>query len=232
MNPQSREIEFKFGVPDRLAFERLIKHLGLSPDHLEKGITQTNHFFDSSALCLRNQGFVIRLREQNGAPILTIKGEQQSPQEGSGVLSNRFEQEVGLPAETAGKMLAGKLPPREAIARNFGSDAGTLLDIIENACGGEALVHVGAFRNVRIILPDTELTLVDISERVTFELDTSTFPDGSVDHEIEIEITPHSPASDIESALIDLFRHAGIDWFPSPSKAKRFFAALAADNAG
>jgi uncharacterized protein YjbK len=45
---------------------------------MNSGVTQTNHFFDSNALCLRRHHFVIRLREAGGSYALTVKGERSS----------------------------------------------------------------------------------------------------------------------------------------------------------
>ncbi len=67
----TREIEFKFAVPDIQAFKQLIIHLQLPESLLTAGVTQINHFFDSQALCLHNKHFAIRLREEKQKNILT-----------------------------------------------------------------------------------------------------------------------------------------------------------------
>ena len=229
MTAQSREIEFKFAVSGRQAFDQLVQHLKLPGSLLESGVTQTNHFFDSPALCLHENHFVIRLREAGGINTLTIKGERQSHDIDSEVLSSRIEEEVDISRKAADDLLHGDLSPRQAVNEHFKSGSEALLEMIQNACNNQDLVHIGQFNNVRIKLPPVSLHTEGADETVVFELDTSTFPDHRTEYEIEVEITAHSDATSIEAALINLFRQAGIEWQSAPSKAVRFFAALAGE---
>jgi len=222
----SREIEFKFAVNGKQAFLQMLEHLNLSSSLLDHGVTQTNHFFDSQELCLHNNHFVVRLREEGENRILTIKGEQQIRTDGNAVLTERVEQEVVLPNETALELLRGTITARQAIKQHFGDRSSAILQMITSACHDNDLVHIGKFENIRVHLPPVDLTLGETSATVEFELDTSTFPDGNVDHEFEIEITENSDAEKIEAALIELFRQADIAWDSAPSKAERFFSAL------
>ena len=227
MTAHTREIEFKFAVDDPQAFRRLLAQLDLTAALLDQGVIQTNHFFDSHDLCLCRNHFAIRLREQGDKNILTIKGEQSSAHHGNSVLSNRVEEQVGLPQHTARALLDGSITPRYVIETYFAERATALLRLITSACGDRTLVHIGQFQNERIHVPPITLDLGDNSTIVEFELDTSTFPDGRVDYELEIEISEHSDAELIEDALIRLLQQAGIEWHSAPSKAKRFFSALA-----
>ena len=226
MTSESREIEFKFAVSDSQAFTRLLQHLKFPDSLLDTGVTQTNHFFDSPALCLHENHFVIRLREANGSHVLTVKGERQSQVSASEVLSSRIEEEVPLPQQAADDLLHDRISPRAAVAEYFGPRSVPLLGMIDGACQAHALIHIGQFDNRRIHLPPVELAVENGIETVEFELDSSTFPDGSVEYEMEIEITAHSDAAGIEAALIELFSQAGIEWHSAASKAVRFFAAL------
>jgi len=227
MTSPSREIEFKFGVPGKQAFYQLIEHLDLPESVLTEGVTQVNHFFDSRALCLHEKHFAFRLREENEKNILTIKGEHASPQRGNSTLSNRVEEEVAIPRQAAVDLLHGRISPQQTIRDHFKSKSASLLQMINTACDDQDLVHIGEFSNVRIHLPPVRLAVENTSETLEFELDTSTFPNGNIEHEIEIEISEHSDATSIEAALIELLQQAGIEWYTAPSKAKRFFAALA-----
>lgn len=222
----SREIEFKFGVDNKQAFNRLVKHLKLSESVLTEGVTQVNHFFDSPALCLHKKHFVIRLREEREKHILTIKGEHALPQNGNSVLSNRVEEEVTLPRQAAENLLLGRISPLQAISDHFKARAAPILRMIDTACINHDLVHIGKFSNIRIKLPPVTLAVAAASEKLEFELDSSTFPDGRVEHEIEIEITEHNNAASIEAALLELFQQAGIEWHSATSKAARFFDAI------
>ena len=226
MASESREIEFKFGVAGRQAFSRLLQHLQLPESLVNSGIKQTNHFFDSAALCLRKHHFVIRLREAGGTYALTIKGERSSATTVSGTLSNRVEEEVMVPESTADALLTGRLAPRRAISEHFGDRSSALLKRIDDACRDQALVPVGHFVNERMHVPPVTLPIDDTSESLVFELDTSTFPGNRVEHEIEVEIKAHSDAAGIEAALVRLLHEAGIEWHTAPSKAARFFAVL------
>ena len=226
MAENPREIEFKFAVHDKRAFIQLLEHLHLSRSLLDKGVTQTNHFFDSPSLCLHKNHVAIRLREEGKNRILTVKGAQRKETEGTSVLTDRIEQEVVLPHESAQALFNGNLTARQAIKQHFGHRSPTVLQMITSACDETELVHIGKFENIRVHLPPVDLTIGGTVTTVDFELDTSTFPDGNVDHEIEIEITEHSDAENIEAALIELFQQAGIEWDSAPSKAERFFSAL------
>jgi uncharacterized protein YjbK len=227
MTSPCREIEFKFGVRSRRAFEQLVGHLGLPESLLTEGVTQVNHFFDSQALCLHKKHFVIRLREQKEKNILTVKGEQSIQPQGSSVLSNRIEEEVVIPRLAAEDLLNDRLSPLQAISDHFKDSSASIVQMIKTACNDQELVHIGEFSNVRIHLPPVMLAVANTSETLEFELDTSTFPDGSVEYEFEIEITEHNNAASIEAALVELFQQAGIEWQPAASKAERFFATLA-----
>jgi uncharacterized protein YjbK len=222
----SREIEFKFAVDGHQAFESLLRHLKLPASLVNSGVTQTNHFFDSTSLCLRHHHFVIRLREAGGSYALTVKGERSNETSSSGALSNRIEEEVLIPRTAAEALLKGDLPPRQAISDHFADRASALRNMIDNACDDQELEHIGQFNNERIHLPPVDLAVGHASESLVFELDTSTFPGNRVEYEIEVEIEAQSDAAGIEAALIGLLHEAGIDWRTAPSKAVRFFAAL------
>jgi len=226
MTTRGREIEFKFAVADQQAFRRLLAYLNLPDALLDQSVKQINHFFDSAAFCLRHHDLAIRLRQEAERYRLTLKGEQQAS-EGT-VLSNRIEHEVALPNATALALLQGTTDPRQVIRRYFDDSASTMLELIQSACGDASLVRVGDFINERIHLPPISLPTVESAARVVFELDTSTFPDGVVDHEFEIEISEDHDATNLQAALIELLKQAGIDWSSAPSKARRFFRALAA----
>lgn len=226
MTAESREIEFKFAVDGHEAFERLLRQLELPASLMNSGVTQTNHFFDSTALCLRQHHFVIRLREAGGTYALTLKGERSNGTSRSGALSSRIEEEVLIPHAAAEALMKGDLPPQQAIRDHFADRASTLGNMIDRACGGQKLVPIGRFINERIHLPPVDLPVGKASETLVFELDTSTFPGNRVEHEIEVEIRAHSDAAGIETALLELLQEARIEWRTAPSKAVRFFAAL------
>ena len=223
---RGREIEFKFAVADKQAFRQLLEYLDLSTSILDHGVRQINHFFDSETFCLRAHHHAIRLRQEAQRYALTLKAEQQASP--TAVLSDRAEHEVEIPEATALALLQGITSPRQVIRQHFSDRSSTVLPLIQAACADQALVHIGEFTNERIYLPPVSIAVGKNAETVVFEFDTSTFPNGNVDHEIEIEISEDQDASAIQTALIGLLDQAGIQWSDAPSKAKRFFRALAA----
>ena len=226
MTRSSREIEFKFGIDGKQAFQRLLQQLDLPAYLLDHGVKQTNHFFDSASHCLHTHHLAVRLREEDGQHILTIKGGQPSNADADSVLTDRVEEEVTLSKETALALLSGKLSPVQVIMQQFDSKSQSIVQLVNAACGDEKLTPIGSFHNIRIHLPPVVLQTGGSDEAIVFELDTSTFPDGRTDHEFEIEISEHSNAAAIEDALLGLFKKAGIEWHTAPSKAERFYAAL------
>jgi uncharacterized protein YjbK len=166
------------------------------------------------------------LREQKDKNLLTVKGQQAVQQKENSALTNRIEEEMAIPRQSAMDLLHGRVAPRQAISDHFKSKSASILTMIDSACDDQDLVHIGEFSNVRIHLPAVILPGADTGDRLEFELDTSTFPDGNIDHEIEVEIAEHTDAARIESALLELFQQAGIEWHAAPSKAERFFASL------
>ena len=224
---RGREIEFKFAVADRQAFHQLLEYLDLSASILDHGVSQINHFFDSETYCLRDHHHAIRLRQEAQRYALALKAEQQTSP--AAVLSDRAEHEVELPEAAALALLRGVTSPRQIIRRHFSDRSSIVLPLIQAACGDQALVHIGEFTNERIYLPPVSIAVGENEETVVFEFDTSTFPNGNVDHEIEIEISENQDATAIQAALIELLDQAGIQWGSASSKATRFFRALAAE---
>jgi uncharacterized protein YjbK len=226
MKPPSREIEFKFGVSEKQAFYQLVAHLKLAESALTEGITQINHFFDCPSLCLHKKHFAVRLRQEKDKNLLTVKGEKTPQQKENSILSSRVEEEAVIPRQTAVELLHGKITPQQVIRDHFKNKSEPILTLINTACNDQPLVHIGEFSNIRIHLPAVILPGASSSDKLEFELDTSTFPDGSIDHEIEVEIAEHTDAARVESALVELLQQAGIEWHSAPSKAERFFAAI------
>ncbi len=222
----STEIEFKFAVDNAEAFNNLVVQLGLPESVLNNRVTQVNHFFDSPSLCLHDADLAVRLRVQNRKNIFTTKGKSSYHAEDRQELSQRIEQETSIPDHAAHDLLEGHITPEDIIKQYLPSHANTLLEMLEHTCVDEPLKYIGMFRNERIILPEYKLEAGELSTKIVFELDSSTFPDGSVEHEIEVEISDTTHADEIRRALTTLLEQAGISWTTAPSKAARFFARL------
>ena len=230
MTSASTEIEFKFSVKDSSAFTKLVDYLDLPRSVLDNPIDQTNHFFDSPASCLQGQQLALRIRQEDGSNILTIKGDKHAVSDSSEVLTERIEEESALSAETAHALIESSMPVEEIIEQQFRPRASQLVDTILSACRGQRMGYLGKFRNQRIQLPPVALDIADYETSIEFELDTSYFPDGSIDYEIEVEITEDSDSEKISEYLIELLKNAGIEWGTAPSKAVRFFKAISSSS--
>lgn len=221
--PGGRETEFKFSVQDGDALLAVGRAAGGQAGAV---LRQVNHFFDSADGRLNQGKFVLRLRDENGGFFVTAKGPQTTSK--SGTLSTKAEEEITVDAALAGLILAGTRSPLDVLRNAPGStvDRTVLLDAMAAALAGQPLQHAGSFENQRTHWPVT-LRGPGFALAVTLEMDRTTFPGGVVHHEVEVEIPAGADATAAEAALTQLFASAGVKTWSAPSKAKRFFAALA-----
>jgi hypothetical protein len=59
--------------------------------------------------------------------------------------------------------------------------------------------------------------------QLMLELDRTEFPDGRIEHELEVEVPPER-AEAARAALVRLFAQVGLPWRPATSKVERLFA--------
>lgn len=208
------ETEFKLRIDDEAGFERLLAELGasdLSPAE------QTNHFFDSEDSRLRAARMALRLREENGAFTITLKGKGT----GDGVLTTRGEVETVVDASTAESILSGARSTLDALEAAFANDPPELAAAARACLGDGALTYLGAFTNERRRVGPRRLG-ADGPE-VVLELDRVQFPGVPPQFELELEINT-ARAEACERELRALFERLDLGWGTSPSKAARFFA--------
>ena len=213
-----REVEFKFRVDGPVAFEALARAAGAQPS---VPVLQTNHFFDTPDRRLAAGRHTLRLREEAGRFRLTAKG----PVERTGTLTSRTEEEVEVPGAEAEAIVHGSRSPLSALEVRADPRARDFLKAMRGIVGRAPLRHLGAFQNERARLT-VPLTIEGRTIPLTFELDRTTFPGHQVHHEVEVEIAGVDAAA-VERALHTFFQGAGVSWREAPSKASRFFAALA-----
>jgi uncharacterized protein YjbK len=221
---EAREVEFKFAVSGAEAFTRLLDHLGKPRSLLQSGILQVNHLFDTPALALHDHGSIVRLREQGGDYQLTVKGDT-APAATDGVLTERIEYESPVDVDAARTLLRTRRISGDRLAGMISDHADAVHDLLRTAGVHGDLVYIGCFSNERIKLP-VILPVEGARCELLFELDSSEFPDGVTNTEIEVEITGRDDAEAIRSVLLTLLAQAGIDWQTTSNKAERFFAAL------
>ncbi len=155
-----REREVKLRIPDAAHFARLLAAL---PPIGEK--RQRNHYFDAPGLPLSKAGVLVRVREEGGEVLLTVKrGAERAP----GRIESE-ESEAPLSPATWSVVREGRVPLVEA-ARFAPLDA---------VASGLALRVVGSIENRR--------SLRRGPRGAVYELDETTFPWGEVRHEVEIE---------------------------------------------
>jgi len=174
---------------------------------------QINHYLDTPAGELRERHFGLRLREEDDGLRLTLKGPSQS----TGDIHQRLEIEADLPATEGRRILDGEAPLNGLPI--------TLPDALAEL-GPQAIVPLGVVRNLRrilnVTLPLSQDPKAGDSSRPTvalaLELDETRFQDGSVDHELELELAPHGagepPAENVLATLRAYLHGLGIPWRP------------------
>jgi uncharacterized protein YjbK len=176
-------------------------------------VRQANHYLDSPSGALRSRGYGLRLRIENGRrQLLTLKGPPlEPPGERHLGMSVRAEIEADLSPQAATALLTGG---------GLLADLGLPLPNGLEACRGE---HVQVFGRLET---ERSLHAVALPEappgfRGEFALDRVHFPNGTVEHELEVEWTG-PPGRDLARALHDLLRGLGIQVRPqSLSKLAR-----------
>lgn len=221
-NAGHQEIEIKLAVGSREALDAISAAAGGKPVGTAR---QVNHFFDTDALDLDGAKHVVRVRDEDGAFFLTLKGPSKEAQ--GGALTLRSEEEITLDPATASGLINGGSDPLAVMENAPGMDPSrrALLDSIRKACGGRELKRVGCFQNLRTRLP-TSIPTSQGAAQVMLEMDCTTFPGGVVECEIEVEVPTTADAPAVEAGLRDLLQRASVSGKPTSSKAKRFFAAL------
>jgi uncharacterized protein YjbK len=215
-----KEIELKFVVDGTEAFEALAKAAGTTPG---RPIEQMNHFFDTADRRLNARKFTIRLRGEADKFILGAKSPESKAAEGAQTI--KTEEEVEIDAGTAAKILRGETSPLETLEKRKKGEAKELFAALRRSIGTAKLGHVGSFRNERTPLP-VKLAVGARKVTLRFEMDRTSFPNGKVDYEVEVELKGDDRRL-AAGAVKAFFQKAGVSWREGPSKAKRFFSAVA-----
>jgi uncharacterized protein YjbK len=213
------EREFKAMLAGAEERDRLLALIGGSV----RILSQRNVLFDTRARALAAAGLSLRLRHENMAWWLTAKGTAEGRGTQPALLSARGEAERPLRPAIATHLAAGTADPLPLL--RMASPAASALRLcaaIEREAAGARLIIVGEFRNVRTLCA----TALPCGRPISVALDRSEMPDGTVEHELELEVarTEISPAA---SWLEGLLRRAHIPLRPAQSKRQRFARALA-----
>jgi len=213
MSHSPREVELERLLVGPAAADALIAVLGPVAEHKH----QVNHFFDTEDYRLRQHHHSVRLRFEDGRPILTAKG----PSRALGAhTSARTEAEATIDAKDASLILAGARDP-VALLRERATDPAfdELWTGLEGARGEQALRHVGSFENLR----RTVRVVIEPGLELVVEVDRTQLQDR-VDHEVEIEIPEERRVAAVEAWLEQRAAAAGVELAPASTKLARFYA--------
>ena len=217
------EIELKFQLASQAELDVFTRALG---GRVGPSLAQENHFFDTPSLALNRAKHTLRLREEAGRePLLTAKGPERHSADG--LLSEKEEVEARIAPSLADALLRSEASALDALQSLAGPEHPLCLEL-RRLRGDETLARIGSFKNTRTPVQAT-LSVLGRSRTLSFELDHTTFPDGSVSHEIELELGEEWSEAErrgAADAIVAILRRNDIEPGNTASKAKRFFAAL------
>jgi uncharacterized protein YjbK len=207
-----REVELKFFLPDERAAEALEAE---AAGRRVSCVMQVNHLFDTPDRRLRGNGLTLRLREEEGAWTVTLKG----PARRLGAARDRTELEASVTPQRAARILAGEATPLDDL------DSGHALAREAGERAGGRVARLGSFRNRRITVA------ADLAGYgpALLEIDRTELPGGRIDHEVELEVPADAGevgAASAEAALRDLLEATGVSAVQASGKSGRFLTAL------
>jgi len=214
------EREFKAMLADGDERERLVALIGGKP----RVLAQRNVLFDTGDFRLSAAGLSLRLRHENFSWLLTGKGEASTRRaDPHRLLAQRGEAERQIAPALAAHLAAGTADPLPLLRRAEPALIAVALgEAMEQAAGGAPVVVVGEFRNERTLLT----AALPCGTPVSVALDRSEMPDGTVEHELELEIA-RAAVEPAAAWLAQLLAAAEIPLRTSASKRVRFTHALA-----
>jgi len=209
-----QETELKLVVDDRAALDAVLAHLG--PARATKH--QDNLYFDAVDGVWGSAGFAVRLRDENDVVRLTVKTKGTD----AGDFVARGEWETSMDPEAAVALREGGEALLEAVRALLDAHGATVPDTLAAA----PLVAVGSMRNVR-----RRATLPG-QDDLTVEADETTYPNGDVRFEVELEVPDVARAPEASQALRSAFERAGVAWRPSRvTKRERLERVLRGESA-
>jgi len=224
------EIEIKFRVASNEALDSLEKRAHeLFPGSQVKEVLQTNFFFDTPDLSVRKNGIGFRLRKEDEAYIITMKGPNPDKKQSSAPkLTSRLEFEAIIAKEDAIALLDGQTEPAKFVENIQLSDLKMkntrdhLLSLLGKTCPQGNFAIIGHFTNCRRVLP------IVIGEcPMKLEFDRTQFPNSITQYEVELEIPSMEFSEKAEAFLVDLFYQCGQTPAFERSKSERFYSLLA-----
>lgn len=217
------EIELKFQLASQSELNAFTRALGGS---VGDSVAQVNHFFDTPTLALNRAKHTLRLREEaEREPLLTAKGPERHSADG--LLSEKDEVEERIARSLADSLLRSEASALDALHAIAGVEHPLCVEL-RRLRGDETLARVGFFTNTRTPV-EAPLTVLGRARTLLFELDHTTFPDGTASYEFEVELGEDWSEAERQGAIDAIraiLRENGMVPGTTASKAKRFFAAL------
>lgn len=203
-NQISHEIEIKLDLGSFTNYLKLIGFLG----RIELEDHHQNVFFDTEDRLLSEAGWALRVRAENNQGLVTVKS--IPTRESLAVIRQEIEAEIPRP---------------QAIdIINLRSDVLKLdimpIEFIKDKINDQPLMRLVKFENIR---QKKVFKIGDCS--YCLEIDKTEYNDGSVDYELELELTHTNNLEIIEDHLRKLFESLDIP-FVHQEKSK-FYRALA-----
>ena len=210
-NDSNIENEIKLDLLTSFNLELLLDKFGNPIDK----IRQFNYFFDTKDMRLNKSDWALRVRieERDSAKsIARVTAKGKSTQIES--IASRPEYEEEIPLESANAIVAGsldftelKLKPLEVLSEFFGSDK---------------LIPLLSFENYRWIFPYVSESDKSESNELELALDKTSFGDGHIDYELELEGRDPEFLISVEKSMRNLFEKIEAPFIPQRiSKFKR-----------
>lgn len=218
-----KEIEIKYRLDNRESLDRVRLALENQQYLVDRTLQQRNYFFDLAGWELNSMGWTIRLRRENSDNFLTVKSRLDT-QNTNLALAVKLEYELSIDDQLAEDLSEGRRDFREVIESTETKHDKTRQHVVHwlaEITQGMPLLLKGSFSNERRCVP------VRIEgEDFVLELDTTTFPNGEVHFEVELELKREEQASTCQTFLKRLFHQAQVPFTNSTGKAERFFRII------
>ncbi len=185
----NREIEIKLDLGSFTNYLKLVGFLG----QIEQEDRHINGFFDTEDRRLSKKGWALRIRAENTRGLVTVKS--IPTQEGLAVIRQEIESEI--PRGQALEII------------NLAVDVASIdcipIDHVKQHVGSRSLTRLVMFENVR------QRKVFKIADyNYLLEIDKTEYNDGSVDYELELELSDTRNLEVIEDKLRKLFHSLDI----------------------
>jgi uncharacterized protein YjbK len=180
----SHEIEIKLDLGSFTNYLKLMGFLG----HIEDEVHHVNGFFDTEDRELARQGWALRVRAENSRGLVTIKS--IGSYAGIAAVRQEIEAQIGRAEAMAVINLQADVMDLPVLP----------VEYIKEQVGPVRVARLVQFENVR------QRKLFKIGDQnYMLEVDKTEFNDGSVDYELELELSDTARLETIEDNLRKLF---------------------------